>query len=90
VKDAMDQDDVVLHFVEDQIVLDDEHPISKCCELGIVGNTPDEGVGLERLQTVFDMIEHGRRSPWILCGEIRHQIHEILLGNRKQTDGVLT
>ena len=63
VKDAMDQDGVALHFVEDQIVVDDENSIAKRRELGIVGNTTDEGVGLQRLQTGFDVIEHFSRGP---------------------------
>jgi hypothetical protein len=42
----MDQDGVVLHFVEDQIVVDDEHSIAKRREFGIVANTTDEEVGL--------------------------------------------
>ena len=63
VKDAMDQDGFTLHFVEDQIVVDDENSIAKRRELGIVGNTTDEGVGLQRLQTGFDVIEHFSRGP---------------------------
>ena len=62
VKDAMDQDGVALHFVEDQIVVDDEHSIAKRRELGIVGNSTDEWVGLQRLQTGFDVIEHFSRG----------------------------
>ena len=64
VKDAMDQDGVALYFVEDQIVVDDENSIAKRRELGIVGNTTDEGVGLQRLQTGFDVIEHFSRGPF--------------------------
>ena len=63
VKDAMDQDGVALHFVEDQIVVDDGNSIAKRRELGIVGNTTDEGVGLQRFQTGFDVIEHFSRGP---------------------------
>ena len=62
-KDAMDQDGVALHFVEDQIVVDDEHSIAKRRELGIVGNTADKGVGLQRFQTGFNVIEHFSRGP---------------------------
>ncbi len=61
-KDAMDQDDVALHFIEDQIVVDDENAIAKRRELGIVGNTADEGVRLQRLQPGLDTIEHFSRS----------------------------
>ncbi len=32
-------------------------------KLGIVGNTIDEGVGLQRRQTGFDGIEHFSRGP---------------------------
>jgi hypothetical protein len=42
----MDQDGFAPYFVEDQIVVDDENSIAKRRELGIVGNTTDEGVGL--------------------------------------------
>ena len=62
-KDAIDQDGVGFYFVEDQIVVDDEDSIAKRRELGIVGNATDEGVGLQRLQTGFDVIEHFSRGP---------------------------
>ena len=86
----MDQDGVALHFVEDQIVVDDENSIAKRRELGIVRDTTDEGVGLQGLQTGLDAIERFSRGPCILCGQIGHEIRQILLSDREQTDGVLT
>lgn len=41
VKDAMDQNGLALHFVEDQIVVHDKNSIAKHRELGIVGNRSD-------------------------------------------------
>ena len=70
----MDQDGVALHFVEDQIVVDDENSITKRRELDIVGNTTDEGMGLQRFQTGLDAIEHLSRGSRILCGQIGHEI----------------
>jgi hypothetical protein len=59
----MDQNGVALYFVKDQIVVDDENSIAKRRELGIVGHTTDEGVGLQRRQTGLDVIEHFSRGP---------------------------
>lgn len=70
VKDAIDEHDYALYFVEDQIVVDDEDPISQCCELGIMGNTTDERVGLQRFQPGFNLVEQFRRGAWILRGGI--------------------
>lgn len=89
-KDAIDQYDCALYFVEDQIVVDDEHPIPQCCEFGIVGNTTGERMGLQRLQAGFDVIEQFRRGACILRSDIRQEICEILFGNREETDGVFT
>ncbi|MDP1949220.1 MAG: hypothetical protein Q8L77_17165 [Nitrospirota bacterium] len=60
-KDAIDQHGCALHFVEDQIVVDDEDPIPKRCKFRIVGNTTDERVGLQRFQPGFNLIEQLRR-----------------------------
>ena len=89
-KDAMDQDDVAFHFVEDQIVVDDKNSIAKRRELGIVRDTTDEGVGFQRFQTGLDAIERFSRCPCILCGQVGHEIRQILLSDREQADGVFT
>lgn len=49
VKDAMDQYDVVLHFIKNQIVVDDKNAVTKRSELGSLRNTTNERVGGERL-----------------------------------------
>ena len=89
-KDAIDQKDFAFHFVEDQIVVDDEDPIPQRRELGIMGNTTGERVELQRFQPGFNLIEQFRRGACILCSDIRQEIFKVLLGNREQTDEILT
>ena len=85
----MDQDGVALHFVKNQIVVDDKNAIAKRSKLGSLRKTTNERIRCEGLSPRFDMIKHIGSGHWIFCGKIGHQFHQILLGNRQQADGVL-
>ncbi|MEO7861903.1 MAG: hypothetical protein ABIU05_16000 [Nitrospirales bacterium] len=89
VKDAMDQDGVALHFVKNQIVVDDKNAIAKRSERGSLRNTTNIRIRCEGLLPRLDMVVHISGGLWIFCGQIGHQFHQILLGNREQADGVL-
>ncbi len=78
-KDAVNKDDSLFDFVEDEIVIDHQHPIPQPSKFGILGDTASERMRGESLEPELDTIKDFRCGLRIFCGGVRYQLDQVLL-----------